>query len=141
MTSWPTLPMCIMFSVKWPCASGRSTNNNGGLSTCICAYESEFIKASPYNLELLQHYCNQPSVRYHHCRLVCTQCSVVEHLIHRPVSVLAFSCDVITLPTTSQTCILHGSWLSVFVVCSAFLWLLLIVALVHDDFCQLRSLA
>lgn len=84
--SWRASPMCIKFSVRKPCTSRRTINNNGGLPGCVCADDSEFIKASPTKCRC----CSTTviCVLYGcaclpHCCLVCPHCSVAEGLMCR----------------------------------------------------------
>lgn len=121
---WHHGPLC-------PCALCFQLNSHaqvGGVQRKLAAYESEFIKASPYNLELLQHYCNQRSARYHRCRLVCLH----PVLCSRKFYAQACSCFGLLLWCHYPVDYQPDMHTTQFV---------LNVVSVHDGFCQTRSLA
>lgn len=61
VASWPSSPMRVTFSGKYPRWSRRTTNSNGGLPVLrVCACDSDgFIKASPSKRRFVALYCHQ----------------------------------------------------------------------------------
>lgn len=69
--SWPTLPMCVMFSVKRRHTAMKTTNNIGRLPSYRVCADDLMIKAPPSKNKgvVSEVACFSASLR--HCRLVC----------------------------------------------------------------------